>query len=264
MASQLAGAAEELRPYVTAVEPILWEAIDGGERVILEGAQSTLLDVDHGTYPFVTSSHPTTAGALEGSGLPPGAVDEVVGVLKGYATRVGAGPFPTEDTGEQGAYLQQKGGERGATTGRPRRCGWLDLVLLRYAARLNGFTALAVTKVDVLGGLREIPVCVEYRLPSGALAHDLPPTSADDLARVEPVYVRLPGWPELDARMIERIDRDGERALPRELRQFLGFLEEQTRIPVRYVSYGPGREATLDRSSRPGVRSGRSVRPWSG
>ncbi|MGI0155105.1 MAG: adenylosuccinate synthase, partial [Thermoplasmata archaeon] len=178
-----------LAPYVRPTEPIVWEAVRRGENVLLEGAQSALLDVDFGTYPYVTSSHPTSAGALMGSGIPPTELDSVVGVAKAYSTRVGAGPYPTEDTGERGEFLRRVGGERGATTGRARRCGWLDLVLLRYAARLNGFTSLAITKVDVLGGLDEVPVCTEYRMPDGSLVRDAPPSHAEDLARAEPVYV---------------------------------------------------------------------------
>ncbi|EQD39412.1 adenylosuccinate synthase, partial [mine drainage metagenome] len=157
-----------LAPHIRPVEPLLWTAIERGEGIVLEGAQSALLDLDFGTYPYVTSSHPTSAGALIGSGLPPQVIDDVIGVAKAYATRVGSGPFPTEVPGEAGERLQRLGGEFGATTGRPRRCGWLDFVLLRYAARINGFTSLALTKVDVLAGLAEVPVCVEYRLPDGS------------------------------------------------------------------------------------------------
>ncbi len=163
LAARLAEVGGQLAPFIRSTETMLWDALARGENVLIEGAQSALLDIDFGTYPFVTSSHPTSAGALMGSGIPPTELDSVVGVSKVYCTRVGAGPFPTEESGPRGEYLQRVGGERGATTGRARRCGWLDLVLLRYAARLNGFTSLALSKVDVLGGMESVPVCVQVR-----------------------------------------------------------------------------------------------------
>jgi adenylosuccinate synthase len=201
--------------------------------------------VDFGTYPYVTSSHPTAAGALMGSGIPPQELDQVIGVAKAYATRVGAGPFPTEESGPLGAYLQEHGGERGATTGRTRRCGWLDLVLLRYAARLNGFTSLAVTKVDVLGGLDEVPVCVQYVTPQGETLYDYPPADSAALAAVTPVYERFPAWPTFNERLKERIRREGVHALPSTLRRFLDFLATEIRVPVEFVSYGAHREETV-------------------
>lgn len=253
-----------LAPRIRPTEPIIWDAVARGETILLEGAQSALLDVDFGTYPYVTSSHPTSAGALVGSGIPPTDVDEVVGVAKAYCTRVGAGPFPTEDTGERGEFLQRVGGERGATTGRPRRCGWLDLVLLRYAARLNGFTSLAVTKVDILGGVGEIPVCVRYRMPDGASIRDAPPSSADDLARAEPVYERLPAWPEFHERLKERIRRDGASALPAELRRYLDFVEDETGVPVEYVGYGAHRDETVWLGPPSARRRSSGLAAWSG
>ncbi|HZY92599.1 MAG TPA: adenylosuccinate synthase [Thermoplasmata archaeon] len=234
-----------LAPYIRSTEPVLWEAIAHGESILLEGAQSALLDIDFGTYPYVTSSHPTAAGALMGSGIPPQELDEVVGVAKAYATRVGAGPFPTEVGGEMGEFLQRVGGERGATTGRPRRCGWLDMVLLRYAARLNGFTSLAITKVDVLGGLERVPVAVRYTTESGEEFTDYPPTEAEELNKVRPVYTEFPGWPEITPKLKERIRREGVHALPTALREFLRFVGRETRVPVEYVSYGPQRQETL-------------------
>jgi adenylosuccinate synthase len=234
-----------LAPFVRPTEPILWNAIDRGEAILLEGAQSALLDLDFGTYPYVTSSHPTSAGALMGSGIAPTELNEVIGVAKAYSTRVGAGPYPTEDTGERGEFLRRVGGERGATTGRARRCGWLDLVLLRYAARLDGFTSLAITKVDVLGGLAEIPVCVRYRMPDGSFVRDAPPVDADDLGRAEPVYELLPGWPEIHERLKERLRREGASALPGPLHRFLEFVADETGVPVEYVGYGPHRDETV-------------------
>jgi adenylosuccinate synthase len=263
VAAQLVETGARLDPLVQPTEPILWGALDRGEPILLEGAQSALLDIDFGTYPFVTSSHPTSAGAMMGSGIPPTALDTVVGVAKAYSTRVGAGPYPTEDTGEQGEFLRRVGGERGATTGRPRRCGWLDLVLLRYAARLNGFTSLAITKVDVLGGLDEIPVCVRYRLPDGSTISDAPPSRAEDLARVEPVYESFPGWPEIHARLKERILREGAGALPSTLRRYLDFIAAQTGVPVEYVGYGAHRDETV--SLGPVAVAGRTgMTAWTG
>jgi adenylosuccinate synthase len=243
--ADLAEVGGRLAPMIQPTEPLLWDAIRRGDNILLEGAQSVLLDVDFGTYPYVTSSHPTSAGALVGSGIPPQEVDEVVAVAKAYSTRVGAGPFPTEVTGELGDYLQREGRERGATTGRPRRCGWLDLVLLRYAARLNGFTSFAITKVDVLGGLDEVPVCVAYEAPDGSRTTDAPPTIVDDFATLRPVYEKLPGWPAFNARLKDRILRDGVHALPPTLRRLLGFITQATGVPVEYVSFGPRRDETV-------------------
>ena len=243
--AQLSEVGGRLAPYVRATEPILWEALTQGESILIEGAQSALLDVDFGTYPYVTSSHPTSAGALLGSGIPPQELDEVIGVAKAYCTRVGAGPFPTEASEEVANYLRDKGGERGATTGRPRRCGWLDMVLLKYAARLNGFTSLAITKVDVLGGLEEVPVAVAYTTPAGERLTDYPPAVAEELEQVAPEFRTFPGWPEFTTRLKERIQREGVHALPAELRKFLSFLTEETGVPVEWISFGPGREETL-------------------
>ncbi len=245
LTSQLAEVGGRLAPMIQPTEPLLWGALERGEPILLEGAQSALLDLDFGTYPYVTSSHPTSAGALVGSGIPPTEVDEVIGVAKAYATRVGAGPFPTEDSGPAGEFLRRVGGERGATTGRERRCGWLDLSLLRYAARLNGFTSLAITKVDVLGGLDEVPLCTGYRLPDGATARELLPSQADDLARVTPIYERLPGWPEFHERLKERLRREGASALPDTLRGFLDRVASETGVPVEYVGYGAARDETV-------------------
>jgi adenylosuccinate synthase len=264
LAARLTEVGARLDPLIRTTEPILWDAIGRGENVLLEGAQSALLDVDFGTYPYVSSSHPTSAGALLGSGIPPTSLDEIVGVAKAYCTRVGAGPFPTEDTGERGEFLRRVGGERGATTGRPRRCGWLDLVLLRYVARLNGLTSLAISKVDVLGGLDEVPVCVRYRMPDGTIVHDGPPSSADDLARAEPVYEARPGWPEIHPRLQERILREGASALPSELRRFLSFVEDETGVPVEYVGYGAHRDETVWLGPPSARRRAPALSAWSG
>ena len=253
-----------LAPLIRSTEPMLWDAIARHESILLEGAQSALLDIDFGTYPFVTSSHPTSAGALVGSGIPPTEVDEVIGIAKAYCTRVGAGPFPTEDSGEQGEYLRRVGGERGATTGRPRRCGWLDLVMLRYAARLNGFTGFAITKVDVLGGLEEIPVCTQYLMPDGSTVRDVLPTQADDLAEAQPVYEQLPGWPGFHQRLKDRIQREGASALPSALRRYLDRIVEETGVPVQYVGYGADRSETVALQLPSGPPHRASIAPWTG
>lgn len=260
----LSETAARLAPFIRPTEPILWDAIARGENIILEGAQSALLDIDFGTYPYVTSSHPTSAGALVGSGIPPQELDEVIGVCKAYATRVGAGPFPTEVGGETGEYLQRVGGERGATTGRPRRCGWLDLVLLRYATRLNGFTSIALTKVDVLGGLDEVPVCVRYTTPSGETLTDYPPSIASDLAKAVPAYEKFPGWPEFTERLKTRLRSDGVHALPSTLRRFLDFLGRELRTPVEYVSFGPRREDTIWLGRGAPAQGNLAVSEWRG
>ena len=245
LAQQLSEVAGRLAPYIRPTEPLIWDALGRGDPIVIEGAQSALLDIDFGTYPFVTSSHPTSAGALMGSGIPPTELDRVVGVAKAYTTRVGQGPFPTEDTGAWGDHLRRVGGERGATTGRERRCGALDLVLLRYVTRLNGFTSLAISKVDALGGEDTVPVCVRYTMPDGSTVRDLLPLEADDLARATPVYERRPGWPEFHERLRERLRSEGASALPPTVRDFLAFITQETGVPVEYVGYGPGRDETV-------------------
>jgi adenylosuccinate synthase len=245
LARNLAEVGSRLAPYIRPTEPLIWGALERGASIVIEGAQSALLDIDFGTYPFVTSSHPTSAGALMGSGIPPTELDRVVGVAKAYTTRVGQGPFPTEDTGSWGEYLRRVGGERGATTGRERRCGSLDLVLLRYVTRLNGFTSFAISKVDALGGCDTVPVCVRYTMPDGSTVRDLLPSEADDLAKATPVYEHRPGWPEFHERLKERIREEGAGALPGPLRQFLDFITQETGVPIEYVGYGPGRDETV-------------------
>jgi adenylosuccinate synthase len=205
--------------------------------VVFEGAQGTLLDLDHGTYPFVTSSNTVSGGACTGVGVGPTRIRAVVGITKAYCTRVGNGAFPTELHGDEGARLREIGEEFGATTGRPRRCGWLDLPALRYAARVNGLTSLVVTKIDVLGGLGDIPVCVGYRV-DGVLTEDLP---VDDLDRAEPVYERWEGWST--AVSGARTEAD----LPDAVRRYLGAIEGRVRVPVALASVGADRDATIVR-----------------
>jgi len=214
-------------------------ALDGGKTVLFEGAQGTLLDIDFGTYPYVTSSHTTVHGIPCGVGVPAARVERVIGVLKAYTTRVGEGPFPSEDTGRLGELLRERGGEYGATTGRPRRCGWLDLVALRYAQRVNGFTELAVMKLDVLAGLPEILVCTAYRIGTERV-EDFPASIAE-LSAARPIYERLPGWGEgiRGAR--------AEDELPREARAYIRYIEDALGVPVRIVSVGPKPEETIFR-----------------
>ncbi len=223
-----------LAPLVADTTNLLQEAVDSGKSVLFEGAQGAMLDIDHGTYPFVTSSPTGVGGAITGSGLSHQWLGEVIGVVKAYSTRVGSGPFPVELLGAHGDALRQRGGEFGATTGRPRRCGWLDLVALRYACRLNGVDALALTKLDILTGEPELPVCVGYELDGKRLPSV--PASVADLARVVPVYERLPGWTAQlgQARSLE--------AMPLEARAYVLFIEERLGLPIRWIGTGPGRD----------------------
>jgi adenylosuccinate synthase len=216
-------------------------AVREGKRVLLEGAQGALLDVDHGTYPFVTSSNTTAGGAAVGAGIGPTLIHGVLGVVKAYTTRVGNGPLPTEAPSPYGERLRQIGGEFGAVTGRPRRCGWFDATVVRYAARVNGLTGLAVTKLDVLDGFEEIPVCTAYRLDGDACEEM--PAEVEALGRVEPHYEVLPGWnrPTGGARRLED--------LPAEARAYLDRLEALSGVPVRYVSVGTRRDQIIELSA---------------
>ena len=228
---------ERIDPYVTDTAAYLQDALEAGKTILAEGAQGALLDVDHGTYPFVTSSSPTAGGACTGLGIPPTAVDRVIGIVKAYSTRVGNGPFPTELTDATGETLRSVGHEFGATTGRPRRCGWLDLVALRYATRLNGFTEIAVTKLDVMTGLPELKVCTAYRIDGKTT--DRFPTDARALGRAEPVYETLPGF--IGDLSVARSMDD----LPDEARDYLAYVSERLGVPITTVGTGPGREQTL-------------------
>lgn len=239
--SEYAEYARRLAPYVADTAGLLSEALDSGRRVLAEGAQGTLLDLDHGTYPYVTSSHPTAPGALLGLGLGLRPVERVVGVTKAFQTRVGAGPFPTEVDGEVALRLRGTGenpwDEFGTTTGRPRRVGWLDLVLLRYAVRVNGLTELALTKLDVLSGLDPIQLCVAYR--AGEEVHPQLPYGPAELAPYEAVYETLPGW-EADLTSIRRWEE-----LPEAARAFVRRVAELAGTPVRFASVGPEREQVV-------------------
>ncbi|MEO0446327.1 MAG: adenylosuccinate synthase, partial [Verrucomicrobiota bacterium] len=229
-------AVERLLPHMANTIAVLHGAMEDGKKVLFEGAQGTFLDLDFGTYPFVTSSNTTAGGACTGSGVPPNRIDEVIGVCKAYTTRVGTGPFPTQDEGFSD-YLHAKGREFGATTGRERRCGWLDLVLLRQATMVNGLTSLAVTNLDGLDEQEVIQVCTHYELDGKTL--DLPPARVVDFARVVPQYESLPGWKEDLSGVSHWAD------LPSPALNYLEMLERFLRVPVAVVGVGPDREQTL-------------------
>jgi adenylosuccinate synthase len=238
VASRLERFAQRLRPYVADTSLLVDRALDGGQFVLFEGAQATLLDLDHGTYPFVTSSNPVAGYASVGMGIGPTRIDAVVGVSKAYVTRVGEGPFPTEIEGPDQERVRELGGEFGTVTGRERRCGWLDLVALRYAVRVNGITSLALTKLDVLSAFDELPVCVAYRLPDGTETRDFP-AHQSDFHHAAPVYETLAGWAEpLD-------DVGSVEALPDAARAYVGFVERALGVEVSLIGTGAEREAVL-------------------
>jgi adenylosuccinate synthase len=229
--------ADRIRPMVTDTSLLLSNALDDGRTVLLEGGQATLLDVDHGTYPFVTSSNATAGGACTGSGIPPTRIDRVIAVVKAYTTRVGEGPFPTELTGPDGDLLREAGGEFGTTTGRPRRCGWYDLPVARYAVRVNGVTDFVLTKLDVLSGWENLPVCVAYEI-EGKRVESLP-VNQTEFHHAEPVYEYLPGWSEdiSAARSLED--------LPANARAYVDFLEHASGAPFSAIGVGPRRDQTI-------------------
>jgi adenylosuccinate synthase len=227
-----------LEPFIADTAHLCWKALDSGRTVIFEGAQGTLLDLDHGTYPFVTSSNPIAGAACVGAGVGPADIDEVWGVAKAYTTRVGAGPFPTELDDDLGAHIRERGGERGTTTGRDRRTGWLDLVALRYAVRINTLSSLAVTKLDVLAGIDPLRVAVRYRSSEGARLDELPyHQSVLHAAHAE--YEELPGFDS------DIGDCRSEADLPREARDYLDFVAEHAGVPIRLVGVGPGRDQVI-------------------
>lgn len=223
--------------YIKDVPSFLNSAIDEGKSILLEGAQGALLDVDHGTYPFVTSSNPTSGGACTGSGIPPTRIDNVFGIVKAYTTRVGNGPFPTELLDEDGEALRKIGAEYGATTGRPRRCGWFDAFLLKYSCMINGIDEAAITKLDVLGSFKNIKVCTGYKY-KGKMVKSFP-TDISHLDCIEPVYEVLPGW-EQDISRIRTYDE-----LPGATRDYLNFISQQSGFKIKIISVGPKREETI-------------------
>ncbi len=238
---------DRLAPHIADTPPIAWDALDRDRLVVFEGAQGTLLDIDHGTYPFVTSSNPVAGSACVGAGVGPKSIDEVWGISKAYCTRVGAGPFPSELDDEMGDRLREAGHEFGTTTGRPRRCGWLDLVALRYAVRVNGLTGLVLTKLDVLTGIDPLPVATSYSGPEGATFEQFP-YHQSVLHHVRGETVDLPGWHE---------DITGARTLddlPENARAYIAFIEEQLGTPVVTIGVGPGREQIIWTEAAASVR----------
>jgi len=229
--------ADRLAPMVCDTGLLLGQALDRGETVLLEGGQATLLDVDHGTYPFVTSSSATAGGACTGSGIPPTRMDRIIGIVKAYTTRVGEGPFPTELHDDMGEFLRKTGAEYGVTTGRARRCGWFDAVIARYAARVNGVTDFVLTKLDVLGGLERVPVCVAYDVDG--VRHDEMPVNQTDFHHATPIYEYLPGWWE---------DISGCRSfaeLPKNAQDYVKTVEEMSGARISVVGVGPARDETV-------------------
>ena len=231
------GYAEVLRPYIADTALLLNQALEAGKTVLLEGSQGTLLDVDHGTYPFVTSSNPTAGGACTGSGIGPTKIERVIGIVKAYTTRVGSGPFPTELENEDGEKLRTIGHEYGTTTGRNRRCGWYDAPIARFAVRINGLTDFFLTKLDVLTGWEKIPVCVAYDI-DGQRVEEVP-SSQTDFHHAVPIYEYLPGWTEDISKARSLSD------LPKNARDYISFLEEISGAPMSAIGVGPGRDETI-------------------
>ena len=234
---------ETFGKYVCDTSVLLNKALDDGKTVLFEGAQGVMLDIDHGTYPYVTSSNTTAGGMCTGSGIAPNRIGKVFGCLKAYTTRVGEGPLVTELLGDAGRYLMEKGGEYGVTTGRGRRCGWLDLVVAEHSVRLCGITSLALTKLDVLNGYKKIKVCVAYKIDGKREEHF--PASLSRLARAEPVYEEFDGWNDWGSS--EELARKGYDALPGNLKKYIRFIETHLKVPAEIVSIGPKRSETIDR-----------------
>jgi len=237
--TELLSYADKLKPYLANTSLLLHEALERGDNVLLEGGQGTLLDVDHGTYPFVTSSNPTAGGAATGSGIGPTKITRVIGIVKAYTTRVGEGPFPTELLDENGERLRQIGGEVGTTTGRPRRCGWYDAVVARYASRINGLTDFFLTKLDVLSGFKEIPVCVAYEIDGKR--YDEMPMTQTQFHHAKPIYEMMPGWDE-DISKARKFED-----LPVNAQKYVEFLEKISGAPMSAIGVGQHRDATISR-----------------
>ncbi len=237
MYTEYAHAAEKVAPFVCDTALLLNQALNQGESILFEGAQGTMLDIDHGTYPFVTSSSATSGGAVIGTGIAPNAINSVIGITKAYCTRVGEGPFPSEDHGAAGENLRKRGNEYGAVTGRPRRTGWLDLPLLRYSGMINGTSWLVVTKLDVLDDLAEIPVCVGYKINDKATVEI--PAQASGYEKIERVYQKLPGW-HTSTEGITDFEK-----LPKAAREYLSFVAKETGAKVGMISTGPDRDHTI-------------------
>lgn len=229
---------QRLKDFITTTHIELNKAIQNGKDIIFEGAQGTMLDVDYGTYPYTTSSHTIAGGSTIGAGIGPKHIESIIGIVKAYTTRVGEGPLPTELFDKTGEYLQQKGHEFGTTTSRPRRCGWLDLVVLRHSTMISGVTQLAITKLDVLNGLKQVKICTKYQLNDRKI--DFFPANIEDVKKCKPIYKEFEGW--------EKIDKDAEKIsdLPKEAQKYLKFIEKELQIPITLISIGPGRTETIE------------------
>lgn len=234
---------KQLQSFITDTSVVLNDALKKNANILFEGAQGTELDVDHGTYPYVTSSNTIAGNACIGSGIGPTFINEVIGVVKAYTTRVGGGPFPTEQDNEIGEILRQQGKEFGTTTGRPRRCGWLDMVIVRHSCRLNGLSALAVTRLDVLDGINPLKICHSYKCGSEKIENF--PGNLNFLKKCEPVYDELPGWEKLSKEEWAEIVEQGYSGLPENLKKYLEYIEKDCNTPVKIISVGPGREDTI-------------------
>jgi len=227
-----------LKNYIVPTQITITKAIESGKNILFEGAQGTMLDVDYGTYPYTTSSHTIAGGSCIGAGVGPHKIDDIIGIVKAYTTRVGEGPLPTELLDKTGNYLQTKGGEFGATTGRPRRCGWLDLVVVNHSCNVSGINKLAITKLDVLGGLKTIKVCVKYNLNDKEI--DYFPADINEVKECIPIYKEFKGWDDIKTPPKKITD------LPNETQEYLKFIERYLKIPIVLVSIGPGRKETLE------------------
>ena len=237
---------KELKSYVADTSVVLNDALDNGRRVLFEGAQGLMLDIDHGVYPFGTSSNTVAGAVCTGAGVGPKKINEILGVVKAYTSRVGAGPVPTELTDELGSKLQEKGKEFGTVTGRRRRCGWIDAVTLRLAARVNSLTGVALTKMDTLGGFNPIKICTEYEVDGSIVRQQ--PASLHEYSNCKPVYEEIKGWPDLSTPEWIAIAKKGYESLPSKARRYVERIEEITKVQVKLISVGEAREATIYRS----------------
>lgn len=238
------GYSKRLKKYVGDASLELNNALDKGKKILFEGAQGVSLGIDHGVYPHGTSSNTVSGAVCTGAGIGPKRINKVMGVVKAYLSRVGVGPVPSEDLGKMGDYLRKRGNEYGTTTGRPRRCGWLDLVQIRYSARVCGMDSFAITKIDILGGVKKIPICVKYKYKNSYIKEI--PASLEIFRRCKPVYEMLDGWKDLNKDEIKDIIKKGYKALPVNMRKYLNKIEKETNIPIELISLGPERENTLE------------------
>jgi adenylosuccinate synthase len=242
--SKYAEYGNKLAPYITNTSVLINKAISEGKNILLEGAQGTMLDVDYGTYPFTTSSHTIAGGACIGAGIGPSKIEKVIGVVKAYTTRVGGGPLPTELNDDIGEHLREKGGEFGTTTGRPRRCGWLDLVVVKHSCLLNSIDSIAITKIDVLNGLNRIKICKSYSLDGANI--DTFPASLKTLEKCTPVYDEVDGWGDPSKEEVEKMIQGGFEVLPANMQNYVKYIEKELETQVEIVSIGPGREETIN------------------